>query len=114
MKKRFISILLACALIICMRPAVSAAEDTAFEGYTPISTKEELDAVRNNLAGNYYLTQDIVFTEEDFAEGGAFPDGWDSIGYNSSNPFSGTFDGNGYAIVGLQCTSTGYVGLFWL
>ena len=72
------------------------------EGYTGIYTKADLDAVRNNLAGNYILMNDIVFTEADFADGGDFYNegaGWAPIGNSpASSSFTGTFDGNGYTI----------------
>ncbi len=92
--------------------------ETDFSDYTPISTKEELDAVRNNLSGKYYLTCDIEFTEEDFAEGGDFYNdgqGWEPIGKDSDTVFSGTFDGNGHVICGLKMNckeSQTYYGLF--
>lgn len=81
---------------------------TDFSGYMPISTKEELNNVRNDLTGKYYLTCDIVFTEEDFAEGGAFyneGNGWKSIG-SKNRPFTGVFDGNGHTVSGLKQNST--------
>lgn len=41
-----------------------------YYGYTPIRTVAELNAIRNDLDGKYYLANDILFTDEDFAEGG--------------------------------------------
>lgn len=78
---------------------------------TPISTKEELNNIRNDRAGNYYLTCDIVFTPEDFMQGGAFYNGGKGFIPLSTNsrPFSGTFDGNGYSIKGLQISVSGLV-----
>ncbi len=98
----------------------SGSEDTDFDftGYTEISTKEELNAVRNDLAGKYVLTADIEFTEADFAEGGAFYNGgagWTPIG-TAETPFTGTFDGNGHTIKGLKVNIESdydiYAGLF--
>ncbi len=90
-------------------------EQTDFTGYTEISTKEELNAVRNDLSGKYVMTADIVFTEEDFAEGGDFYNdgqGWEPIGARTKSPFHsggregnefvGIFDGNGHTIKGLK------------
>ena len=89
------------------------------EGYTGIYTKADLDAVRNNLTGNYILMNDIVFTDADFAEGGDFYNGgkgWSPIGTDSSSSFSGTFDGNGYAIknlyININSSSSVCAGLF--
>ena len=98
---------LAAALILVLTlvlPCVALAEPQKdFTGYTPISTKEGLDAIRNDPYGRYYLTQDIVFTQEDFAPGGAFYNdgaGWIPVG--GSTGFEGIFDGNGYEIQGLR------------
>ena len=82
------------------------------EGYTAIYDAEGLDAVRNDLEGNYILMSDIHFTEADFADGGRFAGGWVPIG-NGEAPFCGVFNGNGYVIHGLRVdTNTGYAGLF--
>lgn len=80
--KRLTAILICVCMMFSLLPAQAIAVDAQsigatsntqdWSGYTSISTKEELNAIRNNLAGNYYLTANIVFTEEDFAEGGAF------------------------------------------
>lgn len=81
----------------------AAEEDKNWHGFTAVSTKEELNAVRDDLNGKYYLTQDIVFTPEDFAEGGDFYNGgtgWQPIG-NFETRFRGIFDGNGHTIEGL-------------
>jgi len=66
---------------------------------TPISTPEDLDAIRDNLAGHYYLTNDI-----DLSDYGTWvPIGHDPtqefIGYYTA--FTGTLDGRGYTINGL-------------
>ena len=86
---------------VCALP--EAAVDSATQG-TPVSTPEELNAVRRDLGGSFYLTCDIIFTREDFAPGGAFyneGEGFEPIG-NKNAPFTGVFDGNGYEIKGLQ------------
>ncbi len=95
-------LMLTSALFTALLP-ISAQSD--FAGYTEISTKAELNAVRNNLAGKYVLTADIVFTDADFASGGAFYNsgkGWRAIGNDADNPFTGIFDGNGHSITGLK------------
>ena len=72
-----------------------------------ISTADELDAVRNDLAGIYGLRRDIDLSGRD----------WTPIG-NSSIKFSGQFYGLGHEITGLVCTnnpsnnSSSYRGLF--
>ena len=81
------------------------------EGYVGIYTKEDLNNVRNNLAGKYILMNDIEFTDADFAEGGDFYNaaaGWAPIGHNSNVKFSGIFDGNGYTISNVYIDIDGY------
>ncbi|MBO7684738.1 MAG: hypothetical protein J6V72_00045 [Kiritimatiellae bacterium] len=72
-----------------------------------ISTADELDAVRNDLAGIYGLANDIDLSGRD----------WTPLG-NNSTKFTGKFYGLGHAITGLFCTnnytlsSSSYRGLF--
>ena len=69
------------------------------EGYTPISTADELKNI--SLDGKYDLFCDIDL-------GGAE---WTPIG--TSSPFTGEFDGNGYTISNFKITTgRAYVGLF--
>jgi len=82
--------------------------NTVPDGYTPIRTAADLDAVRDSLSGNYILMNDISLVGRSRA--GA---GWTPIG-TYDTPFTGTFDGNGHKISGLiiQDTTLMYVGLF--
>jgi len=67
----------------------------------PISTAAELNAIRNNLSGNYKLVNDITLSGN-----------WTPIG-TVLNLFTGVFDGDGYTISGLTINSSNYeVGLF--
>ena len=87
-------------------------------------TLEDLDALRNNPNGTYRLTRNLDFENtlsyrtrrvnsdwrvDDFGAGG--DDGWQPI-----DNFTGTFDGNGFAISNLQIkvgdAGTSAVGLF--
>lgn len=82
------------------------------EGYIGIYTAEDLNNVRNDLYGNYILMNNIFLTEEDYDEGGIFEGGFVPIG-NSTNPFYGIFNGNGYVISGLVINGNyNYAGLF--
>lgn len=66
-----------------------------------IHTQADLDAVRNNLDGDYVLhTHDVQLSGD-----------WTPIGTTAA-PFTGTFDGNGQAVTGLHAVGTGQVGLF--
>lgn len=89
--------------------------DEVPEGYIGVYTKDDLYDVRSNPSAKYIQMADIEFTAEDFTEDGDFYNmgqGWNPIG-TSSTPFTGTYDGNGHVIRGLQITSTkDYQGLF--
>ncbi len=97
--------------LVLMGSLPTSAEAVLFAGGSGIEsdpylieTKEHLDNVRRDLGAHYQLVADVVFTEEDFAEGGAFYNdgiGWDPLGNRYDGMFTGTFDGNGFAIVGL-------------
>ena len=77
---------------------------------TPITTCTELQNIRNNLGGDYYLANDIDCSCTSGWNGGA---GFEPIG-SDSNMFTGTLDGKGYKITHLYINrpSTNYVGLF--
>ena len=68
-----------------------------------ISSVQDLADIRNNLAGNYVLQNDIDLNEI----------GFESIGTNTER-FTGVFDGQGHTITGLYInnSSMDYVGLF--
>ncbi len=119
--KRLLASIICVCMIFTFLPAQAIAVDAQstgttsntedWSGYTPISTKEELNAIRSNSSGNYYLANDIVFNESDFTESGAFYN--DGKGWLPVNSFSGILDGNGHVISGLYINSrNGYVGLF--
>ena len=68
--------------------------------YTPIFTAEELTNI--SLDGKYMLFNDLTLNGTE----------WTPIG-TSSNPFTGTFDGNGHKISNFKVTgSVQYAGLF--
>lgn len=78
-------------------------------GYTGVYTIDDLYAIRNNLSGNYILMNDIDMSET--APGGDWDNG---NGWSPIDNFSGTFDGNGYAIKNMHIygSTGGYLGLF--
>lgn len=105
--RKILSVLIVLTFLMQFFPtAIAVKAATDWTGYTAISSKADLDSIRYNLSGKYYLTADIYFTPEDFSEGGAFYNsgmGWNPIGTDSSNAFTGIFDGNGHTISGLNC-----------
>ena len=85
----------------------------------PTSTKEELQAINNNLSGKYILANSIVLNDTNPNTDGSCSTGgyttaqecvanngnwtvsntmeqWTPIGYDYNNRFSGIFNGNGY------------------
>ena len=111
---RILSVLL-CVLFLCGSVPVATATDILPEGFTGIYTIEDLYAIRYALSNDYILMADLDLTEAT-ASGGDWDNGygWVPIGEDSAIPFTGTFDGNGHTITGLQISSirTTYAGLF--
>ncbi len=72
----------------------------------------ELQAMKYNLSGDYYLANDIncTYCTQDPA-GACYNDG---AGFEPIGIFTGTFDGNGHTVTGLKINrpSTSYVSLF--
>ena len=109
-----VKLIISCVLCIALTLGFYVSADS-FAGYTAISTKEELAAIADSLSGSYYLTQDIVFSQEDFMPGGAFYNegsGWLPLGTNASKSFKGVFDGNGHKITGLKMNATSTATIF--
>ena len=102
-------LLLITAAILCLSlPADAAPLLPADPDCILIETAEDLQKINDNLSGHYMLACDIDLSEAT---------GWKPIGYGE-NPFTGTFNGNGYRITGfkdertLTLTETFYEGLF--
>ena len=94
--KKVLAAVLAMLMLFTMLPLTARAETDP--AATPITTQQELAAM--NPAGNYYLANDIVLTGS-----------WTPIGYTGSGKptsFSGTFDGNGHKITGLNINPVSY------
>ena|GEM_PF-2187015 len=121
-RNRVLSVTLALALCAGMLPAITppaAADgygsdgmfldtiDPPIAGSTPISNREDLEKIANNLGGKYHLTNNIDLSGAE----------WAPIGDNSTNSntsrFSGVFDGQGHVISNLKITGdVQYAGLF--
>jgi len=101
---RVLLLVMAATLLLALLPQPALAD-------TAITTCTELQNIRDNLAGNYYLGNDIDCTGTSGWNGGA---GFEPIGTSCSNNFTGTFDGQGYKITGLYINlpSSDYAGLF--
>lgn len=84
-------------------PVLRAADDTEVPEMThtiAISSLADLNDIRNDMTGNYYLTTNIDASATTSWNDGT---GWQPIGEYSgvSYRFKGTFDGCGYTITGL-------------
>ena len=109
--KRVISFfLVACLLIsiVAHCPISASATEVVPDGYIGIYNADDLNAVRNNLAGNYILMNDIDLS----SVGNWLPIG----GEYQEDGFSGVLDGNGHAILNMNVDADSveldYVGLF--
>ena len=69
-------------------------ERAAMESCTLISTAEEFNQIRMNLAGEYIVTRDIDLSQ--YTE-------WEPIG-SLDKPFTGSLYGNGHTVTGLKMT----------
>ncbi len=78
-------------------------DEAIAEGYTVITSADDLQAINNNLSGKYILMGDIDLSGEN----------WTPIGY-LNNPFTGEFNGNGYTVSNLFLNNNtyDYYGLF--
>ncbi|MGE7827007.1 S-layer homology domain-containing protein [Paenibacillus sp. NPDC093718] len=118
--RRIFSILMALLLVIGIIPFQAFAlpndpmsgDGTANNPYV-ITTLSQLNAVRNDLNAHYKLGADVDASETANWSNGA---GFVPIGYdgNGNNPFTGVFDGAGYAIRNLTINQPkmDIVGLF--
>lgn len=70
--------------------ATTNQADPSLTHTTAISNVTQLQAMENDLAGNYYLTQNIDASVTSGWDGGA--------GFDPIDTFTGTFDGNGFTI----------------
>ncbi|MCL2549139.1 MAG: hypothetical protein FWE76_08255 [Symbiobacteriaceae bacterium] len=72
------------------------------EGSIPVSSREELESIRDDLDGRYHLIADIILSGAE----------WIPIG-DATNPFTGSLNGNGYCLVGMNITTSYFCsGLF--
>lgn len=90
-----ISALLVCCMLLGLLPAMgttaqAASVTTVPSGYKGIYTANDLDSIRNDLSGNYILMNDIYLSS--WGNWTPIGTGWSGVG------FTGTFDGNSYAI----------------
>lgn len=94
--------------------ATAASTGTSQQDPTEIEDWYDLDAVREGLEDDYVLVNNLNEATAGYDDLVGTPEkGWELIG-GAYNPFTGTFDGNGYEIADLRIDRPGedYVGLF--
>jgi len=102
LQKRSFAIAIATTLLIAAVGIASAA--------TPIRNCAELQDMKNDLSGDYYLANDIDCSCTETWNGGA---GFEPIGSGYHTAFEGTFDGRGHKITNLYINRpAGNLGLF--
>ncbi len=76
-----------------------------------ISTREELEAVNNDLSASYVLVNNIDLTGVVYTKAVmAGHDGYSNV--FSGTTFTGTFDGAGFRVIGMKISGLNYCGLF--
>jgi hypothetical protein len=99
--KKVISLASALVLVLALMPVRLASANVI-----GIGTAQELWNIRNNLSGTYRLTGDINLS-------GYNGGNWIPIGGNGAGNFTGTLDGQGFAIRNMYITgSFQHIGLF--
>jgi hypothetical protein len=97
MKKKIlffgIFLLIFAGLILALSGSGTSADPYLIHNWT------ELNSVRNDLSENYKLVANLSTSDSDYSTYNS-GNGWLPIG-NDTNPFTGTFDGNGKTISGL-------------
>lgn len=99
--KRMLSIIISIAIVISSLSVGIIQANADVSDWTPISTKEDLYNIRKDLNGKYYLTDDIIFTDEDYIVTGDYYGGFDTPG----STFNGVMDGCGHIISNLQANN---------
>jgi len=124
MKKRILSMLIAIAMVITMVPALNSAtteiggtftlpnfiapieiidHDCPEMNWIAISDRAGLEAIADNLDGNFYLAADIdLYGEEWLPIGRRHQDHWNDC---IERAFRGTFDGQGHVIRNMTITT---------
>ena len=132
-KRKLLSIVLSLCMVLALMPQMVFADEitpetpqTDTDGVYQIGTAEELygfaQLVNNgNTSASAVLTADITvnsnllnsLNEDGTVQDGATVTSWTPIG-NTSNPYTGSFDGQGHTVSGLYFndSNTSFVGLF--
>ncbi len=115
-----VSVLLVMSVLVtAIGTGISAKDESLSEGRVAeenaveIEDWHDLDAVRDDLDGDYVLINDLDEDTDGYDELVDTEEGWEPIG-DSDNEFTGTFDGDDHEISDLYIDrlDTWYVGLF--
>jgi len=88
-------------------------EETELRSVQEIHNWHDLDAVRDDLDGDYVLMNDLDGDTDGYDDLVDTEDGWEPIG-DSDNEFTGSFDGDEYEVIDLYINrpNTHHIGLF--
>ncbi len=100
-KRASAQILLVCLMVVLNHPGATMSI-APIPSSTPISDCATLQDIQNDLSGQYFLSTDIDCSASAAWDGGL---GFNPIG-NITDPFTGSFDGNGHTITGLTIHRT--------
>jgi len=94
-------------------PKIAAGDGSSPDTPIIITTPAELDNIRNGLNRHYKLGNDIDLIAYITSRTDWGTSGWEPIG-TQHNPFTGSLDGDGYAVIGLWInrSTTNNAGLF--
>lgn len=106
---RCLSVLVVLLALSVLTVAASGVVTAQEQDTVSISDPSDFDDIREDLDGDYVLTNDIDLSDVPDFE----PIGDGNRGDRGQEPFTGTFDGNGYTVTGMTVSrSDDYVGLF--
>ena len=91
-------------------PGFFAGGDGSLDSPYKISTPSHLNRIRDHLSSNFILIADIDLNDQILSKESWYSTdyGWLPIGYYSSSPFLGSFDGQGHKISNLSISARNY------
>jgi len=97
-----IALLLIISGVFVLVEPIEGKEKNGFQPVQKIQDWHDLDEVREDLSGDYILIDDLDEDTDGHEELVADGEGWNPIGDKwDEDPFTGSFDGQGYTISGL-------------
>jgi len=112
-RKTAVSVLVTLLFVSVVGVSIGAGNNHSLNQAESISDWYDLEDIRDDLSADYVLTDDLTEDIDGYSEFIDTDEGWYPIG-NDTDPFTGTFDGNGYQIKDLYINRSEMddVGLF--